>query len=85
MNNNIVLKFLMQEVQNNKKKYTEEDLLLFEAINESIMEMEVAQSLFNWVSDPKLIDLAIHTEDVAKSRYNYLIALAKKRNLRKID
>lgn len=85
MNNNIVLKFLMQEVQNNKKKYTEEDLLLFEAINESIMEMEVAQSLFNWVSDPKLIDLAIHTENVAKSRYNYLIALAKKRDLRKID
>ena len=85
MNNNIVLRFLMQEVQNNKKKYTEDDLLLFEAINESIMEMEVAQSLFNWVSDPKLIDLAIHTENVAKSRYNYLIALAKKRDLRKID
>ena len=85
MSNNIVLRFLMQEVETNKKKYTEEDLLLFEAINESIMEMEVAQSLFNWVSDPKLIDLAIHTEDVAKSRYNYLIALAKKRELRKID
>ena len=85
MNNNIVLKFLMQEVENNKVKYTEEDLLLFEAINESIIEMEVAQSLFNSVSDPKLIDLAIHTEDVAKSRYNYLITLAKKRALRKID
>jgi Protein of unknown function (DUF2508) len=85
MNNNIVLKFLMQEVENNKNKYTEDDLLLFEAINESIMEMEVAQSLFNSVSDPNLIDLAIHTEDVARSRYNYLIALAKKRSLRKID
>ena len=85
MNNNIVLKFLMQEVENNKNKYTEDDLLLFEAINESIMEMEVAQSLFNSVSDSNLIDLAIHTEDVARSRYNYLIALAKKRSLRKID
>lgn len=85
MNNNIVLKFLMQEVENNKNKYTEDDLLLFEAINESIMEMQVAQSLFNSVSDPNLIDLAIHTEDVARSRYNYLIALAKKRALRKID
>jgi len=85
MNNNIVLKFLMQEVENNKNKYTEDDLLLFEAINESIMEMEVAQSLFNSVSDANLIDLAIHTEDVARSRYNYLIALAKKRSLRKID
>lgn len=85
MNNNIVLKFLMQEVENNKDKYTDDDLLLFEAINESIMEMEVAQSLFNSVSDPNLIDLAIHTEDVARSRYNYLIALAKKRALRKID
>lgn len=85
MSNNIVIKFLMQEVESGKGKYTEEDLLLFEAINESIMEMQVAQSLFNSVSDPKLIDLAIHTEDVAKSRYNYLISLAKKRNLRKID
>lgn len=85
MNNNIVLRFLMQEIENNKNKYTEEDLQLFEAINESIMEMEVAQSLFNSVSDPNLIDLAIHTEDMAKSRYNYLIALAKKRDLRKID
>jgi hypothetical protein len=85
MSNNIVLKFLMQEVENNKNKYTEDDLLLFEAINESIMEMEVAQSLFNSVSDPNLIDLAIHTEDVARCRYNYLIALAKKRSLRKVD
>ncbi|WP_300381262.1 DUF2508 family protein [Clostridium sp.] len=85
MSNNIVLKFLMQEIESNKIKYTEEDLLLFEAINESIVEMQTAQSLFNSVSDPNLIDLAIHTEDVAKSRYNFLIGLAKERSLRKID
>jgi len=47
--------------------------------------MEVARALFNSVSDPKLIELAIHEEDVARTRYDYLINMAKKRCLKRIE
>lgn len=85
MDKKTILDLLMQNAEKNKIKYSEDDLDLLRAINESITEMEVARSLFNSVSDPQLIELAIHAEDVAKARYNYLIATAKKRDLRKIN
>lgn len=85
MDKKTILDLLMQNAEKNKIKYSEDDLDLLRAINESITEMEVARSLFNSVSDPQLIELAIHAEDVAKARYNYLIAMAKKRDLKKIN
>ena len=47
--------------------------------------MEVARALFNSVSDPKLIELAIHEEDVARARFDYLISIAKSKGLRRIE
>ena len=47
--------------------------------------MEVARVLFNSVSDPKLIEVAIHEEDVARTRFDYLICMAKRRGLRRIE
>lgn len=85
MNKKAILSLLMQNVEKNKLEYSEEDLELLSAIKETVIEMEVARSLFNSVSDPQLIELAIHAEDVAKTRYNYLITMAKQRELRKID
>lgn len=84
MDNNIIFKVLIGDINKNKSKYKEEDIDLFNSIYETIIEMEVANSMFNAVSEPQLIDLAIHTEDVARSRFNYLIALAKKRELKNI-
>lgn len=84
MEKNIIFKLLIQDVKKNKSGYSEEDRKLFTSINEAIEEVEVARAMFNSVSEDQLIDLAIHTEDVAKDRLNYLIAVAKKRELKNI-
>jgi len=84
MDKNVIFRVLIEDINKNKSKYKEEDIDLFNSIHETIIEMEVANSMFNSVSEPQLIDLAIHAEDVARSRFNYLISLAKKRELKNI-
>lgn len=83
MDKNIIMELLMHNVEKNKDVYSEEDIQILTAIEDAIVEMNVARSMFNNVSDPKLIDIAMHTEDMARSRYEYLILMAKQRNLRK--
>lgn len=85
MNINGILDLLMKNTEKNKDEYSKEDIALLNNIAETIKEMEVARALFNSVSDPKLIELAIHAEDAAKTRYDYLISMAKSRELRKIN
>ena len=85
MDKRVILDLLMQSAERNRTEYSEDDLELLSAIKDAITEMEVARSLFDSVSDPQLIELAIHAEDVAKTRYNYLITMAKKRELKRIN
>lgn len=46
-------------------------------IQETIREMEVAESMFNSVDDPKLIEAAIYREEAAKKKFDYLLSVAK--------
>ena len=46
-------------------------------IQESIREMEAAESMFNSVDDPKLIEAAIYREEAAKRKFDYLLSIAK--------
>lgn len=46
-------------------------------IQESIREMEAAESMFNSVDDPKLIESAIYREEAAKRKFDYLLSIAK--------
>lgn len=85
MNKNVILEFLFKSEDKKKKEYTEEEIAILKDIQETIQEMEVARVLFNSVSDPKLIELAIHEEDVARTRFDYLLGIAKKRGLRRIE
>ena len=85
MNKNIILDLLFKDMDKNKREYSDEDITLLNNIQETVKEMEVARDLFNAVSDPKLIELAIHAEDAARTRYDYLISIAKSKDLRKID
>ncbi len=85
MNKVAILEFLFKSEEKKKIKYTDEDIAILKDIEESIKEMEVARALFNSVSDHKLIELAIHEEDVARTRFDYLIVMAKRRGLRKIE
>ncbi|MBD7915549.1 DUF2508 family protein [Clostridium sp. Sa3CUN1] len=85
MNKKFILDLLFKDTDKIKREYSEDDITLLNNITDTIKEMEVAGALFNYVSDPKLIELAIHAEDAAKTRYDYLISIAKSRDLRKID
>jgi len=85
MDKRVILEFLFRNEDKKKKEYTEEEIAILNDIEETVKEMEVARALFNSVSDPKLIELAIHEEDVARTRYDYLISMAKKRGLRRIE
>lgn len=51
-------------------------------IRESIKEMEVAESMFNSVDDPQLIEAAIYREEAAKRKFDYLLSVAKEQYLR---
>lgn len=85
MNKNIILDLILRNTEKSKKEYSEEDIDLLNNIKETILEMEVARALFDYVSDPKLVELAIYAEDTARTRYDYLISVAKRRELRMIE
>ena len=62
------------------EKYNNEDIIsekVIEEIQESIMEMKVAESMFNSVNDSKLIEAAIYREEAAKKKFDYLLSIAK--------
>lgn len=48
------------------------------AIEDAKMEMESAISTFNTCADPRLIEMAIYQEKIAKIKLDYLINEAKK-------
>lgn len=50
---------------------------VLEEIQESIKEIEAAESMFNNVEDPKLIEAAIYREEAAKKKFDYLLSVAK--------
>lgn len=50
---------------------------LIEDMENAKMEISVARSMFNNVNDDKLIEVAIYSENVARKRYEYLLAIAK--------
>ena len=61
-------------------KYNNDDRIsdkVLEEIQESIREMEAAESMFNSVDDPKLIEAAIYREEAAKKKFDYLLYVAK--------
>lgn len=61
-------------------KYNNDDRIsekVLEEIHESIREMEAAESMFNNVNDPKLIEAAIYREEAAKKKFDYLLSIAK--------
>ena len=68
MNKGKILNFILA-------RYEYEDTLddeLLESIRETIEEMQIAQCMFNYVNDPKLIEAAIYREDAAKKKFEYL-------------
>lgn len=57
---------------------------LIEAIEEARKELQQCREYFELVDEPILIDYAIYKEAAAKARYVFLLAEARKQNI-KID
>lgn len=69
--------FLVQKID-----YTNEDEAIVKAIEETMLELEVARSAFQNIYDDKLIDSLIYKEQDINARYEYLIREAKKRGIK---
>ncbi|RDY25072.1 DUF2508 family protein [Romboutsia weinsteinii] len=52
-------------------------------IKEAQADIKVAENFFQCVSDPELIDVAIYELEAKKSRYYYLIRVAKEKGIKK--
>lgn len=51
--------------------YREDDSIdhkILKEMNEAVIELEAAESMFNFVNDPNLIDAAIYREEAAKKK-----------------
>lgn len=52
-------------------------------IKKAQADIKIAENFFQFVSDPELVDVAIYELEAKKSRYYYLIRLAKERGIKK--
>lgn len=77
MNKNFIVKYLRGVIGYRSEK---RDLLM--AIEGAKAEMEIANSIFENVEDPLLIEVAIYTEQAARKRYAYLVDQAKKKGIK---
>ena len=76
MNKKIIVEHLMDKTDE-KNVYVK----LIEDMEIAKMEINVARSMFNNVNDDKLIEVAIYSENVARKRYDYLLAIARERGI----
>lgn len=56
---------------------------LISEIKRAKLDVDTAESFFHFVSDPELVDVAIYELEAKKSRYRYLIKIAKEKGIRK--
>ena len=72
MNKKNIVEYLMDKTDS-----TDVYEKLLEDMEFAKMEISVARSMFNNVNDDKLIEVAIYSENVARKRYDYLLAIAR--------
>lgn len=71
---------------NTNKRKTNNDYeknKLIREIERAKIDVVTAESFFQFVSDPELVDVAIYELEAKKSRYRYLIRLAKEKGIKK--
>lgn len=77
MDREVILELVSKKIDTKDTEMME----ILKCIDEAKLEIEVAREMFQFVSDPRLVEAAIYKEDSAIKRYEYLIALAKKREM----
>lgn len=76
MNKDRVLEILFRNME-----YTKEQMETIELLEEAKNEWEAASTFFQYVSEPSLVDYAIHLENAAKAKYTYYLNRAKTQNI----
>ena len=56
---------------------------IIKEIKKAQTDVAVAEKFFQFVSDPELVDVAIYNLEAKKSRYRYLIKIAKEKGIKK--
>ena len=82
MNKNQILQILFS-----REEILQSDIIkdnITKEIEKTIKDIESAQMMFENVSNPNLIEVAIYTEQAAKKRLDFLIKEAKERDI-KVD
>ncbi|MBU5593352.1 YaaL family protein [Clostridium sp. MSJ-4] len=64
------------------EEYTKEQLDIIQSLEETISELEAVRKMFDDVSDPKLIEVAIYSEQALKAKYEYLLFQARGLNIK---
>ncbi len=69
------------ELINNSFQDKEDAQSIIKEIEKVRIELELARNFFDVVNDKNLIDYAIYQEKAARSKYLYLLSLAKKNGI----
>jgi hypothetical protein len=73
MNKNFILEYVKNKIDSSKEKNE-----LLRQIENARLELEWAWEVFDYVNDPKLIEVAIFSEQAARTKYEFLISEAKR-------
>lgn len=72
----------MSKINKRLNKDKEKQKLINE-INKAQLDVKTAECFFDFVSEPQLVDVAIYELEAKKSRYRYLITVAKEKGIKK--
>lgn len=67
----------------NKMDKNKDKQKLIGEIKKAQLEVKIAEHFFQFVSDPELVDVAIYELEAKKSKYRYLIRVAKENGIKK--
>lgn len=69
-------------VSEENKKATLDKEKILQLIEIAKLEMNIARENFNYLDEPKLIEMSIYQEQAAKSKFEYLISEARKKGIK---
>ncbi|KXZ38933.1 Protein of unknown function [Alkalithermobacter thermoalcaliphilus JW-YL-7 = DSM 7308] len=64
------------------KKEIDEDEQFINELKSAYLDLKSAESFFESVKDPDLVDYAVFRLEAARSRYSYFLKKAKENNIR---
>ena len=71
----------MRTKRNIEKELEKEHII--KEIKKAKVDVETAEKFFQFVNEPELVDVAIYNLEAKKSRYRYLIKIAKEKGIKK--